>query len=67
MCSIEPHVFGELVSLVLCANDIWYSVQCVVCVYVFNLKKKSTFYFAKYEGFDECIYGTFGVQYLHQD
>ena len=29
-----------------------------------NLKKKK--YFSNFEGFDECMYGTCGVQYLQQ-
>ena len=37
-----------------------------VCVLIQYIEKKSTFYFSNYEGFDECMYGTCGVQYLQQ-
>ena len=41
----------------LCANTVY------IC---FELEEKITFYFSNYEGFDECMYGICGIQYLQK-
>jgi len=67
---IEPQGYSESVPRVrqfcsLSSDPLcrWYSFYA----YVLNLKeKKGTFYFPKYEGSSECMYGTCGVQYLQK-
>ena len=55
--SIEPQRFGESVSGV-------HELEILNNKSKKNKIRDTDFIFFKYKGFDECMYGTCGVQYL---
>ena len=74
--SIEPQGFGEsisgfsgLIHLTCMIRDVTlcFAIMCINTEYIcFEFDEKNTFYFSNYQEFDECMYGTRGVQYLQQ-
>ena len=57
--SIEPQGFGESVSGVRRQEILSNKSKK-------NIIHDTHFIFSNYEGFDECMYGTYGVQYHQQ-
>ena len=66
---IEPQGFSELVVQGFCMQMMHGAVFALIQYIVLYMgceSEEKTFYFSNYEEFDECMYGTCGVQYLQQ-
>ena len=58
--------FQEFSGLVHPTRIIYDLLRYVITYICFALEGKSRCYISNYEWFDECVYGTSGVQYLQQ-